>query len=41
VAFSETALKSERVRAAELLKARDPFNYELQRILDEMLETLQ
>jgi hypothetical protein len=40
VAFSETALKSERVRAAELLKARDPFNYELQRILDEMLETL-
>ena len=41
VAFSETALKSERVRAAALLKARDPFNYELQRILDEMLETLQ
>ena len=40
VAFSETALKSERVRAAALLKARDPFNYELQRILDEMLETL-
>ena len=41
VAFSETALKSERVRAAALLKARDPFNYELRRILDEMLETLQ
>jgi hypothetical protein len=41
MAFSETALKSERVRAAELLKARDPFNYELRRILDEMLETLQ
>jgi len=40
VAFSETALKSERVRAAALLKARDPFNYELRRILDEMLETL-
>jgi len=41
VAFSETALKSERVRAAALLKARDPFNFELQRILDEMLETIQ
>ena len=40
VAFSETALKSERVRAVALLKARDPFNYELRRILDEMLETL-
>ncbi len=40
VAFSETALKSERVRAAALLRARDPFNYVLQRILDEMLETL-
>jgi len=41
VAFSETALKSERVRAAALLRARDPFNYVLQRILDEMLETLK
>ena len=40
IAFSETSSKSERVRAAELLKVRDPHNYELLRVLDDMLENL-